>query len=95
MYKYSWFPRRDTFKPFSFPTLPAETVVADLLDTYYEWDVDKLNQHFMLEDTEAVVKLPLPRTQQQDKVCGILTKEREYSMKRGYHLALKIKCPAV
>lgn len=54
VYKDNWIPRPITFKHFSPQNLPTETVVADFIDADNKWRVDKLEQHFMKEDVEAI-----------------------------------------
>ena len=43
VYKDSWIPRPDTFKPISPPTLPIDTTVADLIDDENKWNMAKMN----------------------------------------------------
>lgn len=43
VYKDRWIPRLNTFKPIFPPTMPVESVVADLINAENQWDVEKLN----------------------------------------------------
>lgn len=61
VYKDSWLPRLDTFKPISLRTLLEDTAVADLMNIENQWDEDKLNQHFVYEDIEMILKIPIPQ----------------------------------
>lgn len=56
-------------------------------------DLKKLEQHFMPEDVEQILKIPLPRSQQEDKVVWGFDKKGEFSVKSGYQLALKLNFP--
>ncbi|KAH9792802.1 reverse transcriptase domain-containing protein [Citrus sinensis] len=64
-YKDNWLPRPDTFKPISPQKLPAETMVADLIDEENQWIVSKLEQNFLPQDIEAILQIPLPRTKKR------------------------------
>lgn len=68
VYKHSWLPRPYTLKPISPPTLPMETIMPELIDEENQWDVAKLNQHFIYEDTEVILKIVLPRNQKEDEI---------------------------
>lgn len=89
VYKDNWLPRLDTFKPISSRTLLEDTAVADLMTIENQWDEDKLNQHFVYEDIEMILKIPIPQENSQDNVLWHFDKRGEYSVKNGYQLALK------
>lgn len=52
-----------------------------------------MEQHFRTEDIKIIQKIPLPTQQSEDEVMWHFDKKREYSIKIGYQLALKINCP--
>lgn len=93
VYKDIWIPRPDTFKLMSSPFLPAEAVVADIMDVENKWDLEKLQQHFMPEDVEAILRIPLLRRQKEDELMWDFDKRREYSVKIVYQQALKFNSP--
>lgn len=93
VYKNNWLQRPDTFKSFSPPILLEDLVVADLINEEKQWDEGKLNYHFMQEDIAVILKIPLPKDQVKDEPMCHFDKSREYSVKSGYKLALKIKFP--
>ncbi|KAH9709496.1 putative reverse transcriptase/RNA-dependent DNA polymerase [Citrus sinensis] len=93
VYKDKWIPRPATFQPISPKTLPHETVVADLIDSENKWRVDRLEQHFMKEDIEAILKILLPSGKEEDEVLWHFDKKGEYSVKSGYQLALNQNFP--
>lgn len=93
MYKDNWLLRPNTFKPISSPTLPIDITVAGLIDEENRWDETKPNQHFIREDTEVIVKIPLPINQKKNELMWHFDKRGEYSIKSGYQVALQIKVP--
>ena len=93
VYKDNWIPRPVTFRPISPKTLPPETAVAELIDSKNRWRVDKLEQHFMKEDIEAILKILLPSGKEEDEVLWHFDKKWEYSVKSGYQLALNLNFP--
>lgn len=68
-------------------------MVADLLNAENRWDSEKLKQHFMAEDVELILRIPLARRQMKDEVMWGLDKRGEYSVKSAYQLALRLKFP--
>ena len=67
--------------------------MTELIDFDNRWRVDKLEQHFMKEYIEAILKSPLPRSQEEDEVLWHFDKKCEYSVKSGYQLALHLNFP--
>lgn len=47
----------------------------------------------MSEDVEQILKIPLSRSQQEDRVMWGFDKKGEFSVKNGYQLALKLNFP--
>lgn len=70
-----------------------ETTVADLINGEHMWDVAKLNQHFMHEDTEVILQIPIPSNQYEDEILWHYDKRGEYTVKSGYQVALKTNFP--
>lgn len=58
IYKSNWISRPDTLNPFSLQTLPPSSVVAYLISNQ-KWNEDMINQHFMKEDAEKILRIPL------------------------------------
>lgn len=50
LYSSNWLPRPSTFRPVSPPTLPTDSLVADLIIDGNCWNVPMLRQQFNLED---------------------------------------------
>lgn len=75
VYKDSWIPRLDSFKPISVSTIPEDVVVADLIDSENQWNVDLVEQHFAKEDADAISKIPLLMSQKQNEMCQYCNKK--------------------
>lgn len=58
IYKSNWISRPDTLNSFSPQTLPPSSVVAYLISNQ-KWNEDMINQHFMKEDAEKILRIPL------------------------------------
>lgn len=67
--------------------------MAELIDSENRWRVDKLEQHFMKEDIEAIFKILLLGGKEEDEVLWHFDKKGEYSVKSGYQLALNLNFP--
>lgn len=93
VYKDNWLPRPNTFKPFSPPKMPTESVVADLIKARNQWDEDKLKKYFIQEDMEVILNIPLLKEKAADEVMWHFDKRGDYSVKSEYQLALKLKYP--
>ncbi|KAH9724434.1 putative reverse transcriptase/RNA-dependent DNA polymerase [Citrus sinensis] len=93
IYKSNWLPRPEAFKPFSPPTLDIQAVVADLIDENQNWKKEMIYQHFMKEDAAMIVRIQLPKTPKPDQYLWHYDKYGQYSVKSGYQIALKLKCP--
>lgn len=68
-------------------------MVADLINADNKWRVDKLEQHFMKENIDAIIQIPLPRSREEDAVLWHFDKRKEYTVKSGYQIALNLKFP--
>lgn len=91
MYKDNWLLRPNTFKLMSPLRMLIYTVVANLIKARNQWDEDKLKQHFIKEDLEVILNIPLSRKKAKDEVMWHYDKRGEYYVKSGYQLALKLK----
>ncbi|KAL9438172.1 hypothetical protein AB3S75_023941 [Citrus x aurantiifolia] len=95
IYKDNWIPRPITFKSISLPTLPSETTISELITNDNRWKEALLYEHFMQEDADAIMNIPLPRNHSKDQVIWHYDKNGEYSVKSGYQIALKLKVPDI
>ena len=84
VHKSNWLPRPLTFKPISRPNLPADAVVAELIDDEHSWNERLIYSLFDKMDAEAIVRIPLPRIPMRDEVIWHYDKRGQYSVKSGY-----------
>lgn len=90
IYNSKWIPRPVTFEIVSQPLLPA---VSFLINEEHRWDENKIRQHFMPEDIERILQIPLPRYSEPDQLVWAHDKLGIYSVKSGYQVALGLKFP--
>ena len=83
VHKSNWLPRPLTFKPISRPNLPADAVVAELIDDEHSWNERLIYSLFDKMDAEAIVRIPLPRIPMRDEVIWHYDKRGQYSVKSG------------
>lgn len=93
VFESSWIPRPTTFKPTTPPSLPKGTLVAELINGDNQWKEELIYQHFGKEDADAIVQIPLPRKQNDDKLIWHYDQRGQYLVKSGYQVALKQKHP--
>lgn len=67
VYKSNWIPQPETLKLFPPQILPSHSVVANLISNQ-QWKEDVIVQFFMKEDTERILRIPLPRVPQLDQL---------------------------
>ncbi|XP_024038343.1 uncharacterized protein LOC112097373 [Citrus clementina] len=94
LHKENWLPRPLTFKPISKPSLPADALVAELINEDHTWNEGLIHRHFTKIDAEAIVRILLPRRPMKDEVIWHYDKKGQYSVKSGYQIALNLKFPA-
>ncbi|KAH9793378.1 putative reverse transcriptase/RNA-dependent DNA polymerase [Citrus sinensis] len=93
VYQSQWIPRPITFQPISPPSLSPYTTVAELISEEQKWKEDVIRQHFLKEDVEQILKIPLPRQPKPDQVLWHYDKKGNYSVKSGYQVAMKMNFP--
>ena len=65
--------------------------VADLIDWRFKsWDREVIESKFHTEDAEAIMRIPLSCRQAVDVMIWLHTKDGEYFVKSGYHVARMI-----
>ena len=94
LHKENWLPRPLTFKPISKPSLPADALVAELINEEHTWNEGLIHRHFAKIDAEAIVRILLPRRPMKDEVIWHYDRKCQYSVKSGYQIALNLKFPA-
>ncbi|KAH9736873.1 putative reverse transcriptase/RNA-dependent DNA polymerase [Citrus sinensis] len=93
IYHSRWIPRPKTFKPFSPPKLPLESTVSELIDVENQWKELLVQQSFVEEDVQQILRIPLPRNPSPDQPLWHFDKRGEYTVKSGYQVALNQKFP--
>lgn len=81
IYRSKWIPKPASFRPFSVLLLPAHAKVAELIDAENQWKTDFIHQHFIKEDAEAIMRIPLPRNPKSDEVCRHFDDEGMFTVK--------------
>ncbi|KAH9656895.1 putative reverse transcriptase/RNA-dependent DNA polymerase [Citrus sinensis] len=93
IYKGNWIPKPTSFKPVSPPSLPSDTRVAELIKEDNQWNEDMICQHFLREDAEIILRIPIPSTPMADQILWHYDKKGIYTVKSGYQVALRINFP--
>lgn len=88
IYNHIWLPRPKTFKPFSPQSLPIQSKVADLIKEKGQWKKQLIRQHFIEEDAECILSIPLPENQIEDQLLWSYDKIGHYHVKSSYYIAL-------
>lgn len=84
IYKSCWIPKPETFRVISLPTLPMEAKVSELIDQNNMWKESMIQQHFLSDDAEKILKIPPPKAPSLDQPLWHYDKYRNYSFKSGY-----------
>ncbi|KAH9704159.1 putative reverse transcriptase/RNA-dependent DNA polymerase [Citrus sinensis] len=93
VYQSQWIPRSITFQPISPPSLSPDTIVAKLISEEQSRKEAVIRQHFLKEDADQILKIPLPRQPKPDQVLWHYDKKGNYSVKSGYQVAMKMNFP--
>lgn len=73
--------------------MPDEAIVADLIDSQNQWNMDLIYQVFKREDADEIIKIPLPRIANEDQVTWDYDRRGRHSVKSEYQIALRLKFP--
>ncbi|KAL9438276.1 hypothetical protein AB3S75_024032 [Citrus x aurantiifolia] len=95
IHKDNWIPKPSTFKPIVRPSLPEDTLVAELINEENKWNESLIYRHFNRMDADKIVEIPLPRSPKEDTIIWHYDKKGLYSVKSGYQTALSLKFPAM
>ena len=88
-----WIPRPCTYKVIS-KEKPNSTnaLVYELINKGTgEWNIDKLNSWFLLEEREAILGIPLSSSNTNDRLVWAKNRNRKFTVKSAYALALEEK----
>lgn len=86
--KDPWIPRPRTFKIFDHPFIHDGLKVIDLKRGDGSWDIDMISCLFSEEDAQLILSLPCSDYELPDKLLWHYTKNGEYFVRSGYHVAL-------
>ena len=65
--------------------------MSEIIDwRFKEWDRELIEARFHREDAEAILRLPLSRRHASDLLIWLHTKNGEYSVRSGYHVAKEL-----
>lgn len=78
----------------STPSLPNDSYVIELIGADNTWDVAKIHQHFVKEDADLIISIPLPKEPKEDQLFWHYDKHGNYSVKSGYQITQKIRFPS-
>lgn len=78
------------FKVISPPKLPRNAKVIDLIMEDGLWNMQKINDHFGREDSEAIANICLSPIKRDDLLVWYYDSKGEYTVRSGYHIATKI-----
>ena len=91
VWRDKWIPRPSSYKVIT-PMRPnvENALVCELINRASgEWDVDKLNSWFQLEDREVILSIPLSTNGTNDRLVWAENRSNKFIVKSAYLLALK------
>lgn len=91
VYKNRWLPRPGLFKPYSPLTFPQSTTVSDLKLEGDKWNEEIIKNHFLKEDTEEILSIPLNKTHREDTLAWFYDVKGIYTVKSSYHVTMNTK----
>lgn len=71
--------------------MPIDSTVSLLINEEHKWNKTIIRQKFTPEDADQILKIMLPRSPRQDRHLWAYDKHGNYSVKKGYQVALKLK----
>ena len=63
-------------------------MVKVLLGEDNQWDQKMVEDNFVIADVVEIMKIPLPRTPTEDKICWHYDKRGLFSVRSAYHLGI-------
>ncbi|KAL9460150.1 hypothetical protein AB3S75_003368 [Citrus x aurantiifolia] len=62
----NWIPKPSSFKPIVRPSLPEDTLVAELINEENKWNESLIYRHFNRMDADKIVEILFPRSPKED-----------------------------
>ncbi|KAL5566792.1 hypothetical protein UlMin_029956 [Ulmus minor] len=88
VYNSCWIPTPHSFMANSPMTLPADSLVSDLLDNEGRWNTQLIRDSFLDFEAEKILQIPRSSLNLADSYCWHFDNKRLYSVKSAYKLAL-------
>ena len=82
-----WLPRPASFRPIT-QSANDDLKVAELIQHPGKWNVDLIQESFLLPDSQLIFTIPLSPFNHTDSWLWHYTKNGRYSVKSGYNLAI-------
>lgn len=93
IFRSNWILNFEFSKNVNQPELSTDAMMVDFINERNQLKADMIPQHFSKEVAERILRTLLPRTPRQDMSVRQFDKCGYYSIKNGYHLAIKFKLP--
>lgn len=91
IYHHRWLPCPTTFNPLSLQRLPSQSSVSTLIKDEGCWKEQMIRNHFLDEDANRVLTIPLPRRPLKDQLVWTHDKRGQYKVNSGYYVAFHMK----
>jgi hypothetical protein len=90
LWRDPWIPRSYSRRPISAKRNCRLRWVSDLIDQSGSWDTDKISQHFLPMDAEAILNIRLSSRLEDDFIAWHPDKLGRFSVRSAYHLAVAL-----
>lgn len=90
IYKSNWIPRLTIFKILSTLILPLEITVSTLNNEEHKWKENLIHQHFISEDADQIIRIPLLKTLRTNNPLWSFDKHGNHSDKSRYQVAVRL-----
>ena len=90
--KDRWIPCPARFSFIDTHLIPNDMIVVELKLMDGSWDETLIRNMFKKEDVDAILSIPTTYNQIDDVLCWHYSKDGEYTVRRGYCLAMNMGC---
>ncbi|KAL5573647.1 hypothetical protein UlMin_023244 [Ulmus minor] len=88
VYNSRWIPTPHSFMVNSPKTLPADSLVSELLDNACRWNIQLIRDSFLDFEAEKILQIPRSSLNLADSYCWHFNNKGLYSVRSAYKLAL-------